>query len=134
MKTNRSIEWICVLACLMDAGTGMMLIALPAFTLTMMGLDPAGEPLAYLRFIGAFVFAIGTLYGLGWRYLKSGRVVEWGVVWIATAWARLCVGTTVLGLIVSGGLSVAWISVPIADLGLGLFQFWYLARIKRADA
>lgn len=112
----------------------MMLIALPAFTLTMMGLDPAGEPLAYLRFIGAFVFAIGTLYGLGWRYLKSGRVVEWGVVWIATAWARLCVGTTVLGLIVSGGLSVAWISVPIADLGLGLFQFWYLARIKRADA
>lgn len=131
MKTNRLIEWVCLLACLMDAGTGILLIAAPAFTLRLMGLDSASEPIVYLRFIGAFVFAIGSLYGLGWRYLKSGRMIEWSVVWVATGWARLCVGTTVLGLIASGGLNVAWISVPVADLGLGVFQFWYLQKMKR---
>ncbi len=133
MKTNRLIEWVCLLACLMDGGTGLILITAPAFTLGLMGLDPLAEPLAYLQFIGAFVFAIGTLYGLGWRYLKKGRVLEWSVVWVVTAWARLCVGTTVLGLIISGSLNVAWISVPFADLGLGIFQFFYLARMKRSN-
>ncbi len=133
MKVRSFATWVSLLACVMDGGTGLFLVFAPAFTLGLMGLDSMGAPLPYLQFIGAFVFAIGTLYGVAWYYLKRGSWVEWRMVWLATAWARLCVGSTVLGLILTGRLEVAWISVPVADLGLGLFQFWYLARTKRVD-
>ena len=131
MKVGPLASWICGLAFLMDAGTGLSLIIAPAFTLGLMGLDPVVAPLAYLRFIGAFVFAVGCLYGLAWRYLKEERWAEWSVLWVATGWVRLCVGTTVLVLLLTKQLDTAWSSVPLADLGLAIFQFSYLARARR---
>lgn len=133
MKHSSLAAWLCLLAFLMDGGTGLFLIFAPDFTLGMMGLDSAGVPLAYLRFIGAFVFAIGSLYGIAWRSLLAERFIEWSVLWIATAWMRLCVGSTVLVMILSGTLPSAWSSVPVADLGLGIFQFWYLLRAKHRN-
>lgn len=134
MKAKGIVGWVCQLAFLMDAGTGVLLVAAPAFCIGLMGLDAEVEPEAYMRFIGAFVFSIGCLYGLAWRYLKADRVLEWRALWLATGWARLCVGTTVLGLILAGQLSVAWASVPVADLGLGVFQLVHWVRTKEADA
>lgn len=122
--------WVSVLALVMDGATGALLILAPGVALQLMGLDPAQAPPAYLRFIGAFVFAVGILYGVAWRAFIAERYVEWSVVWIATAWIRLCVGCTVFGLVLSGSLAVGWSSVPAADLGLGTFQFWYLLRAK----
>lgn len=130
MKTNLLVVWVSLLAFVMDGGTGLLLIVAPGVALGMMGIDAGDAPLAYLRFIGAFVFAIGTLYGMAWRSFVAERFVEWSVLWVATAWARLCVGSTTLVLILSGSLDSAWSSVPVADLGLGVFQLWYLLRSK----
>lgn len=106
----------------MDTSTGVLLLLVPSLSLTLMNLGETTAPIAYLRFIGAFVFAVGTLYFAAWRLADLGRLVEWRILWLATAWARLCVGTTVSILIASGALEVGWVSVPVADLGLGVYQ------------
>lgn len=133
LKAGKFAIWICLLAGAMDASTGALLVAVPRVALSLMGLEPQGEPLAYLQFIGAFVFAVGSLYLWGWYLLGRNRVREWRALWIATAWARTCVGVTVLGLMLSGRLAMAWASVPVADLGLAAIQYCYLRLAMKAD-
>ncbi|MBC2607122.1 hypothetical protein [Pelagicoccus albus] len=138
MDTEKGIGrialWVCIIAVLMDGGTGVLLVTAPAFTIRLMGMNPDLEPLAYMQFIGAFVFAVGSLYGFALKNLMCGRVSEWRALWFATAWARLCVGSTVAGLILTDRLDPSWISVPVVDLGLAVFQFWLLAKSRGSDA
>lgn len=125
--------WLSLLAGAMDTATGVFLIAAPALTLNLMGLSGETAPTAYLQFIGAFVFAIGSLYLWGFCLLARKRLLEWRVIWIATAWARFCVGITVGFLILIGRLPVMWISVPLADLGLAMVQVLYLRGVWKRD-
>lgn len=119
---QRIVFWLCLGAFAMDSGTGVSLLFAPLFTLNLMGVDTAGVPEVYIRYIGAFVFAVGTLYGWALSSLRKGRLIEWRTLWLATAWARVCVGVSVATLILSGSLEAAWWSVPGADLGLALCQ------------
>lgn len=133
MKVAGWKKALCAVAGSMDAGTGLLLIAAPQLTVLLMGLDSEATPVAHMRFIGAFVFAIGSLYFVALRYAGAGRVSEWRALWIATAWARLCVGSVVAWLIARGDLEVAWISVPLSDLTLGALQFSTAGKPEGVD-
>ena len=93
----------------------------PVFTLRLMMVPEPGEGLIFIRFIGAFVFAIGFLYFCGllavvrngsWRGVRS-------MLWV-TAWVRAVIFLFTAIAIVSGNLPLAWISVPLSD---GLLAF-----------
>lgn len=123
MKATRWKATLCLLAGAMDGATGACLLLAPNLALRLMGVASPPEQLAYLRFIGAFVFAVGGLYLVGWRLARAGRSPEWQTLWLATAWLRLCAGSCVAVLIFAGALSWQWVSVPLSDLGLAAYQF-----------
>ncbi|MDQ8202254.1 hypothetical protein [Pelagicoccus sp. SDUM812003] len=120
---KRIRDWVCLGAGLMDAGTGVMLVVAPLFTYRLMGLSIEGVDSAFTRFIGAFVFSVGGLYLFAFREAVAGRRQSWNALWLATAWIRLWVGVVTLGLISAGGLEFAWISVPVSDLALAVYQW-----------
>ena len=54
---------LALLAGALDFGSGLGLVALPAAMLPLMGLPvPGEEALAFVRFVGAFVAAVGACY------------------------------------------------------------------------
>ncbi|MFI5337649.1 MAG: hypothetical protein ACHQ5A_12750 [Opitutales bacterium] len=111
----------------MDFLTGLGLGFAPEFTLRLM-LVPPPEPAAlpYLRFVGAFVGAVGAAY-----------------LWALGAPARLRTTLAVLvfpcaaaagftGLAVSlGALPAPWLSVTVTDLTLVAMQLWLLRNWER---
>jgi uncharacterized protein YjeT (DUF2065 family) len=124
MRKRIWIPRVGLAAGLLDASTGLALIAMPDLTRQLMAVGLDEVPLPSLRFLGAFVFAIGSLYLWGYYGLRRRHTDLWLTLWKATAWVRFCVGTVVLVQIASGELERAWISVPMTDLGLGLFQYF----------
>ena len=119
----------------LDTATGLGLIFSPALSVGLMGLDAASHPMVWMRFLGAFVFAMGSLYWVG---LGLSRVsgYDWAFrgAWLATGWARLCAGTVTAVLVWNGDLAIGWISVPATDLSLGLFQaFWFFKERQGSD-
>lgn len=133
IRVSRFVKWYCALAGLMDAGTGLLLLVVPAFTLKLMGVESEGEPTPYIRFIGAFVFSVGCLYLAAWYVIDKLLLREWNILWLVTAWIRLCVGLTVSVLLFTQQLDLEWISVPIADLGLAIFQLLYFLKLRKAN-
>jgi hypothetical protein len=110
----------------MDASTGLLLMSAPAWTLALMRVTmPVPEALVFVRFIGAFVFSVGSLYLfaalINWR---SGQWEPLRSVFLVAGWVRtvVCVFTSIA--IVSGALSSTWFSVPLADGCFAVFQFW----------
>src|SRR5690606_4992974 len=69
------VRWLCLLAGGMDGASGLLLIFAPALALRLMGVPAiGGEALIFIRFIGAFVFGVGMLYGVAWlAQLLPGR-------------------------------------------------------------
>jgi uncharacterized protein YjeT (DUF2065 family) len=112
----------------MDASSGLLLMTLPSLTLKLMRVTSVGDDsLVFIRFIGAFVFSVGCLYLFALRSLVTTR--RWGSVWfvfLITAWVRtvICLFTTIA--ITQGALSLEWISVPITDGLLAVFQLWVI--------
>jgi hypothetical protein len=113
---------------LLDSATGMGLITIPAFTLQMMGMDPAAYQLGLIRFIGIFVFSVGSLYLWGLFFQSRQGTSSLKSVWLVTIWIRLCVGSILLGMILSHTLSTSWGLVSLTDLSLAAFQIWWLKR------
>ena len=115
--------WLTVyqyLAGLCDAGTGILLIAAPAFTLSLMGLSIVPQPDAFLRYIGVFVFAVGVTYlwtAMRWP-LDERFVLVWSTQWKITALVRMLVATFVVWQVVAGAIEPRWITVAFSD---GLF-------------
>ena len=127
MKTNQEKRYLftfCLLAGLMDLFSGALLMCLPVLTLKLMGVPPiAAEATVFIRFIGAFVFSVGSLYWFALLSARSsGSQATMGVLLSATAWVRtvVCLFTTVA--IVSGALSSGWWTVPVTDGLLAAFQ------------
>jgi len=116
------IQVVTLGAGLMDTGTGLGLIIVPGFVLSLIGI-PAGADDPSMRIVGAFVFAVGMLYLIGW-YLTRRRVEATPLiyVWGVTAWIRFCVGTTVGTFVILGSLEHGWLLVAGTDLALALFQ------------
>ncbi len=110
-----------------DTSTGLGLVFLPAWTLALMGIDSSQDPLSMISFIGAFVFAVGSLYFWGlYLYRKNSKWEMLRMVWLVTAWIRACVAVVTGWMVLSGDLAAGWISVPITDALLGIFQFFWI--------
>ena len=112
-----------------DSLTGVGLLLMPEITLRVMGVDHSLYQLELIRFIGAFVFAVGSLY-LWSLFLE--RSVLW-ILWWATAWVRVCVSVVTGGMILRGVLGFEWVAVPLTDLSLAVFQVWWLCRYKERE-
>jgi len=125
---NLRVSGYLLLAGATDTITGALLLLAPSRTLTLMGLfgpPIAARPDELLRFIGAFVFAVGTI--TLWPLVRR----EWlGFVFAATAWVRICVGSYVAIAIYTGRLDVGWVSVAVIDLGLAAIQIAWRRRLE----
>ena len=116
---------LALLAGALDFGSGLGLVALPAAMLPLMGLPvPGEEALTFVRFVGAFVAAVGACYL--WALRRPGERLR--VVLGATLWFRLAAGSYVLGAVLRGSLDASWLTVTAADYGLIVAQLWLLAR------
>ncbi|WP_263351541.1 hypothetical protein [Acidicapsa acidisoli] len=108
---------------LSDAGTGILLILEPGFTLHLMRLHVAEDALPFLSFIGAFVLSTGVscLFGawLAGRHDVSQRLE---MVWLLTALTRGLVAAFVLVSILSNTLEFGWLTVAVSDGVLAVIQ------------
>lgn len=111
---------------LLDGATGLGLVFAPAIVLGLMGAPvPGEEALVYLRWVGAFVTAVGASYLVarvagGGERLRS--VLEF------TIGFRLAAGLFSAFAIARGWLGPAWVSVPVTDFGLVVAQVWLLRK------
>lgn len=121
---------LALLAGCLDSGSGLGLVVLPATVLPTMGLPvPGAEALAFVRFVGAFVAAVGASYL--WALCRPGDRLR--VVLGATVWFRLAVGTYSLVAVGTGWLAAGWLTVTAADYGLVIAQLWLLAKGAECD-
>lgn len=131
IRNRLFIRGLSIVAGLMDALTGLLLIFSPAMTLALMNVPPEGHPPELIGFIGAFVLANGSLYlwALGLGKLRNPWIIL-RYAWFATAWVRICVGITTGVFILKGQLSSAWVTVPITDLVIAGIQLYWIFSDK----
>jgi hypothetical protein len=116
-----------LIASLGDAVTGGMLLAAPRFTLALMHVrDPLTEP-AWMRWIGAFVLAVGLvpLEGLRREPRGGARLAHFVE---ATALVRAVIAAFTGAAVASGALSPAWLSVTACDAIVSVVQYWLVRR------
>ena len=111
---------------LMDTTTGLLLMVVPWSALALMGAGAVAEALPFIRFIGAFVFAVGSLYlwGIAWAY-RGGWGALRSVFW-STAWIRAVICAFGTAAICRGILDTSWAGVPAADGIVAALQLAWL--------
>ncbi len=110
----------------LDFTTGLGLVFFPAALLPLMRVPvPSDEALVFLRFVGAFVAAVGASYLWAWLQRRAQPVQA---VFTFTIFFRLAAGIFSTVAIARGWLSAAWLSVPLTDLGLVAVQLWLLRQ------
>ncbi len=123
-KLEQGAVWLALGAGGLDLATGLGLVAMPGLVLSLMGATvPGGEALVYLRWIGAFVGAVGFsyLWALGRRDVTLLRhTLE------LTIWFRLAAGGYSAWAVATGQLPAMWASVPATDFALAAMQAWLL--------
>lgn len=130
MKATRLAVWLARGAGAMDLGTGVGLVAVPAWTLGRMGVAvPGAEALVFVRFVGAFVGAVGASYW--WAAAKPAERLR--VVFGVTMWARGAAGTFTGVAVATGMLESGWVAVAVTDWTLVIVQAWLLAKGARRD-
>jgi hypothetical protein len=113
------------IAGLCDAGTGLLLIVAPAWTLRMMGLTIIPEPVVFVRYIGVFVLSVGLTYlwaAMHWP-LTTHAHIGWSIQWKITALVRTLVAVFVVWQIASAALESRWISVALSDGAFATIQW-----------
>lgn len=121
---------------LCDTGTGLLLIAAPAWTLGLMGLSTVPQPVAFIRYIGVFVLAVGLTYlwaALRWP-LTGHADIAWSTQWKITALVRSLVAVFVLWQVAAAALEFRWISVGATDGTFALIQIFGLRKGWLSDA
>jgi hypothetical protein len=109
---------------LCDSCTGLLLIGAPVWTLHLMGLTVIPQPVAFVRYIGVFVFSVGLSYlwaAVRWP-LTSHAHIGWSTQWKITAMIRASVAVFVLWQVVSAGIEARWITVAFSDGMFALIQ------------
>ena len=105
-----------LIAGISDASTGALLIAAPLFTIRMMGLSVPRDATPFLSFIGAFVLAVGLSYLYGALLVnRTGAVPRLEAVWLLTAIIRSSVAIFIVAAVLSGTLSVGWLTIAVFD-------------------
>jgi hypothetical protein len=105
------------IAGLCDTGTGLLLIAAPAWTLGIMGLSVIPQPVAFVRYIGVFVLSVGLTYlwsALRWP-LAGHAHIGWATQWKITALIRTLVALFILWQVATAAIEIRWISVAFSD-------------------
>ena len=115
----------------MDTLTGLLLMFLPEITIGLMGITIPYTDWIFIRFVGAFVFGVGSTYLIG--FISSTVFNNWNElrsIWKITAWIRfsICVFTSIT--IIGGWIDPAWIGVPLTDGAFAVFQ-WYWVFLRR---
>jgi hypothetical protein len=111
---------------LMDSATGLALFAAPGWTLALMGaVVPEDPALAYVRFCGTFVAAVGATYLLP---LRRGGEEPLRAALASTLIVRLAAGTGAAVSVGAGWLDPAWTVVAVTDLACAAVQVWLLRR------
>ncbi len=130
MKATRSERWLAGLAGAMDAATGVGLVAAPAPVLAAMGVaTPGPEALTYLRWVGAFVGAVGASYLLA---LGRGGAERLREVFASTILFRAAAGGYATWAVATGALEPRWLTVGATDGALVVAQAWLLWRAARS--
>lgn len=112
----------------MDASTGLLLVVAPLTVLRWMWIPtPPLEPI-WLRFIGAFVAGVGTIYLYALARAGAGLLLP---ALELTAIVRASVGLFVGAAILLGALPAAWLTVAVTDLALAAFQLGMVRRGPR---
>ena len=110
----------------LDAATGLGLVFVPVLVLGLMGATPPGaEALIYLRWVGAFVAAVGASYLIA---LVAGGGARLRSVLEFTIGFRVAAGLFSAVAIARGWLAPVWISVPVTDFALAAVQGWLLRK------
>lgn len=125
-KLEQAAVWLALGAGGLDLATGLGLVIAPKLVLGLMwAAAPGDEALLYLRWVGAFVAAVGFsyLWALGRRDVALLRhTLE------LTIWFRLAAGAFSLWAVMTGRLPAAWTNVPVTDFALAVAQAWLLRR------
>ena len=120
MRLPRGVGAFAVAVGLCDAATGLALVAAPLWTLRQMGIAAMPAEPVYLRWIGAFVLAVGLSYLYPFR-LRGGGSVRLGER-IATVFEITTLART------AGLLELAWLGVPLFDAAVAAAQIVLLRR------
>jgi hypothetical protein len=132
MNRTRLARLLALTAGLLDLGTGAGLVFLPAKILTLMRVPvPADEAIVYVRFVGAFVAAVGACYL--WALLLGGAARLRGLLEF-TILFRLAAGAFSAIAIARGWLVLGWASVPATDFALAGIQLWLITQLPAHDA
>ncbi len=131
MRLPRGVAAFSLAVGLGDAATGLALIAAPIWTLARMGISTVPAEPIFIRWIGAFVLAIGLsyLYPFLQRGGASARLGErLATVFEVTTLARGLVAV-VAGTAIAGGLlERGWLGVPLFDAAVAATQIVLLRR------
>ena len=126
---KRWVYGMMLLAGLMDATTGALLLAAPMWTLNLMGITILPlEPL-FQRWIGAFVCSVGCSYLFPFL-LRSGPERDHrtaGILTMATI-VRIFIAAFSGVAIATGALEPAWLSVTFTDATLAILQLIVLRK------
>lgn len=134
-KLNQLAGWLALGAGLLDFSTGLGLSLQPARMLRLMGMKDVFGDLVYLRFVGAFVFAVGFsyLWALRRRRLSGDSTLLRATLEITIIF-RLAAGSFGAWAILRGWLVPAWASVPLTDFALAAAQGWLLRQGAYANS
>jgi hypothetical protein len=125
MNATRVGIWLARVAGAMDFGTGLGLVAAPAWTLTQMAVPvPGEEALLFVRFVGAFVGAVGASYLWAAARPRERLRVMLGL----TVWMRVAAGTFTGVAVASGALAGGWLAVTATDWLLAVTQVWLVVK------
>ncbi|MFT3783157.1 MAG: hypothetical protein QM790_14205 [Nibricoccus sp.] len=131
MSPTKLARVVALLAGTLDFCTGLGLVFAPKLLLPLMRVTTPGEDaLIYLRFVGAFVAAVGGSYL--WALVRGGTerlrsTLELTIIF------RLLAGGYSSAAIVMGWLPIAWSSVPLTDFTLVCLQFWLVKKLSSHD-
>lgn len=132
MKTIRLAKGLALAAGAMDAATGLGLVFAPRLTLGAMLLAPPGsEALVFLRWVGAFVAAVGFSYLVALARGGAGRLRE---IFATTLLFRAAAGGYCAAAVIAGALDLGWITVAVTDGALVVVQIWLMRRGGWEDA
>jgi len=126
MKHESLARLLALAAGAADFVSGLGLVFAPVLTLTLMRIPvPGSEALAYVRFVGAFVAAVGAsyLWALHVPELRLRPVLGFTILF------RAFVGSFALVASLTGLLPTAWLLITAADYGLAAAQLWLLSRL-----
>jgi hypothetical protein len=127
-RRSSLVHAYCLAAGPLDTATGLVLVLAPRLALAAMGVREAPADLVLLRWIGAFVGAVGLCYLYPFALAPAARALRVAVVLEVTVIPRLAVFAFTAAALALGLLPLPWISVPVTDLLLAGAQLWMIRR------